>query len=67
MPSLLLKRPKRLRGHGGLLDYAAVGGQVAEEDGDAAGGHVGVVDGPDGLRVQVDGVRNVFAHRFAGA
>ena len=55
-----------LLGHGGLLDHAALRGQGALEDGDAAVGGVGVVNGPDELRIQVLHALQVLGHRLAG-
>ena len=44
------------------LDDAGVGSDVALKDGDAAVGHVGILDGTDDGRVCVDAALNVLAH-----
>ena len=56
-----------LRGHGGALHHAALGGQVALEHGDAAVGGVGVLDGADQLRVAVDHALQVLGQGLSGA
>ena len=55
-----------LRGHGGLLHNAALGGQGALEHGDAAIGGVGVLDGTDDVMVQIFHALQIFRHRPAG-
>src|SRR5699024_9117099 len=52
--------------HGAALDHAAVGGNVAPQDLQAAGLAVRVVDGADGLLVEDVRPRNVLAQRLAG-
>ena len=56
-----------LRGHGGALHHAALGGQVALEHGDAAVGGVGVLDGADQLGVAVDHALQVLGQGLSGA
>ena len=56
-----------LGSHGGLLDDTAVLRQVAKENGNTAGRQIGIVDGADDLRVAVDRIRNILAHRLTGA
>ena len=55
-----------LGGHGGALDHAALGGQVALEHGDAAVLGVGVVDGADDVRIPVLHPLQVLGHGPAG-
>ena len=55
-----------LRGHGAALHHAAVFRDVAEEEGQAAGGGVGVREGTDDLRVPVLGVGDVLPQGLAG-
>ena len=58
---------QHFRCHSGLLDHASVRSQVAEQDGNAAGGHVGVVHGSDDLRVQVVRMGDILGHGLASA
>ena len=48
------------------LDDAGIGSQVALEDGDAAVGHVGVLDGADDLGIKVYAALDVLPHGLAG-
>ncbi|CAN4018777.1 Glycerate dehydrogenase, partial [Dysosmobacter welbionis] len=57
---------QHLRGHGAALHHAAVGGQIAPEDLQSAGGGVGILDGPNGVVVEVLDPLNVLAHGLAG-
>ena len=52
--------------HRAALDHAALGGQIAVEHGNAAGGGVGILHGADDGGVDVHGVRDVLAQGLAG-
>ena len=58
---------QHLGGHGGLLHHAAVGGQIALQNGDAAGPGVGIFDGADEVRIPVHHALQILRQRFAGA
>ena len=55
-----------LGGHGAALDHAAVGGQIAPEDLQTAGGAVGVFNGTDGVGVQILGAPDVLPYCLTG-
>ena len=57
---------QHLVGHGALLDHGAVGGEVAEEHGQAAGGVVGLVEGPDHVVVDDAGAGHGLGDGAAG-
>ena len=59
---------QHFRRHGGLLDHAAVGGDVAAQHGDAAVLEVGIVDGSHDLVVEDMGAgfADVLPHGLAG-
>ena len=57
---------QHLVGHGALLDDGAVGGEVAEEHGQAAGGVVGAVEGPDHVVVDDAGAGHRLGDGAAG-
>ena len=55
-----------LGGHGAALDDAAIGGDVAPQDLQAAGLRIGILDGTDGLVVQDVSTLDVLAQGLAG-
>ena len=55
-----------LGGHGAALDDAAIGGDVAPQDLQAAGLRIGIIDGTDGLVVQDVSALDVLAEGLAG-
>ena len=57
---------QHLVGHGALLDDGAVGGEIAEEHGQAAGGVVGLVEGPDHVVVDDAGAGHRLGDGAAG-
>ena len=56
---------EHFRGDGRALDDAAARGDVAEENGEAAGGAVGILDRPQHLRIAVGRAGDVLRHGLA--